>query len=167
VNAERLADIRAACPFRLVHDDDVDQLGRETTISEVANGTTLFEQGDRADSVAAILAGNVEVVRDGRVLASLDPGSVIGELSLFVPSATRSATVRTTSPVRMITWGAVDVLRRLDEHERLATAIAADLAFVLAERLERRTQDVISLLQAAGTRLPVSELERFRRSAVE
>jgi CRP-like cAMP-binding protein len=167
VNAERLTDIRAACPFRLVQDDDVDQLGRETTISEVASGTTLFEEGDRADCVAAILAGSVDVVRDGRVIASLDPGSVIGELSLFVPSATRTATVRTTSPVRMITWSAVDVIRRLNEHERLATAIAADLAFVLAERLERRTQDVVSLLKAAGTRLPVSEFERFRRSAVE
>jgi hypothetical protein len=43
----------------------------------------------------------------------------------------------------------------------------ADLAFVLAERLDRRTQDVVSLLKAAGTRLPVSELERFRSSAVE
>jgi hypothetical protein len=47
------------------------------------------------------------------------------------------------------------------------TAIVADMAFVLAERLDRRTQDVISLLRVAGTRLPVSELERFRSHALE
>ncbi len=46
-------------------------------------------------------------------------------------------------------------------------AIVADMAFVLAERLNRRTQDVVSLLRAAGTRLPVSELERFRSRAVQ
>ena len=42
-----------------------------------------------------------------------------------------------------------------------------DLAFVLAERLDRRTQDVVALLDAVGTRLPLSELERFRSRAVE
>ena len=52
-------------------------------------------------------------------------------------------------------------------HDRLATAIVADLAFVLAERLDRRTQDVVELLEAAGTRLSVAALERFRGRAVE
>jgi len=41
------------------------------------------------------------------------------------------------------------------------------MAFVLAERLDRRTHDVVSLLKVAGTRLPVSELERFRSHALE
>jgi hypothetical protein len=41
------------------------------------------------------------------------------------------------------------------------------MAFVLADRLDRRSQDVAALLEAAGTRLPVAELERFRRRAVE
>ena len=67
----------------------------------------------------------------------------------------------------MVIWRAGDVRTRLARHERLATAIVADMAFVLAERLDRRTQDVVSLLRAAGTRLPVSGLERFRSRAVE
>ena len=69
--------------------------------------------------------------------------------------------------MHMIKWGADDLQDRLARHERLATAIVADLAFVLAERLDRRTQDVVALLEAAGTRLPLSELERFRGRAVE
>jgi CRP-like cAMP-binding protein len=133
---------------------------------DAATGDTLFEEGDTADGVAVVLDGHVEVLKQGRTLATLGPGSVLGELSLFVPSATRTATARTNSPVRMIKWRADDVPGRLARHERLATAIVADLAFVLAERLDRRTQDVVSLLRAAGTRLPVSELERFRSSAV-
>jgi CRP-like cAMP-binding protein len=167
VNAEPLAAIRAVCPFRLVADEDMDQLDREITMSDAATGATLFEEGDPADGVATILDGYVEVLKQGRVLATLGPGSVLGELALFVPSATRTATARANSPVRMIKWRADDVQGRLARHERLATAIVADLAFVLAERLDRRTQDVVSLLKAAGTRLPVSELERFRSSALE
>jgi CRP-like cAMP-binding protein len=86
---------------------------------------------------------------------------------VFLPAAVRTATVRAISPVRTVRWRADDVLTRLARHERLATAIVADMAFVLAERLDRRTQDVISLLQAAGSRLPVSELERYRSRAAD
>ena len=167
MNAERPATIRAVCPFRLVVDEDLDQLVRETTMIDAPAGSTLFEEGDPADGVAAILEGGIEILKQGRILAVLGPGSVLGELSMFVPSASRTATARANSPVRMIKWRADDVRGRLDRHERLATAIVADTAFVLAERLDRRTQDVVSLLKAAGTRLPVSELERFRSRAVE
>ena len=155
------------CPFRLVVDEDLEQLDTETTLSDAVAGATLFEEGDPADGVSAILEGRVEVVRQGRVLATLGPGSVLGEVSVFVPSATRTATARASSAVRMITWGADDVPGRLARHERLATAIVADMASVLAVRLDRRTHDVVSLLDVAGSRLPVSELERFRSRAVE
>ncbi len=155
------------CPFRLVVDEDLDQLDAETTLSDAMAGSTIFEEGDQADGVSAILEGQVEVVRQGRVLATLGPGSVLGEVSVFVPSATRTATARASSAVRMITWRAADVPGRLARHERLATAIVADMASVLAVRLDRRTHDVVSLLDVAGSRLPVSELERFRARALE
>ncbi len=155
------------CPFRLVVDEDMGQLNQEITMSAAPTGTTLFEEGDASDGVAAILERSVEVLKGGRILATLGPGSLLGELSLFVPSASRTATVRANSSVRMIRWGAEDVPARLARHERLATSIVADMAFVLAERLDRCTQDVVWLLKAAGTRLPVAELERFRSRAVQ
>ena len=167
MDADRAAAIRTVCPFRLVADEDLDQLRRETTTSDAPAGSTLFDEGDPADGVAAILEGDVEILKDGRILATLGAGSVLGELSVFLPSAARTATARANSRVRMITWRAEDVHGRLARHESLATAIVADMAFVLAERLDRRTQDVLSLLRAAGTRLPVSELERFRSRAVQ
>lgn len=167
MDAERPVVIRAFCPFRLVVDEDLAQLHRETATAIASAGSTLFEEGDPADGVAAVLEGHVEVVTGGRVLATLGPGSVLGELSVFTSSASRTATARATTPVRMVTWRAADVPARLARHERLATAIVADMAFVLAERLDRRTKDVVALLRAAGSRLPVAELERFRSRAVE
>jgi CRP-like cAMP-binding protein len=145
----------------------MEQLEHETTMSDASAGSTLFEEGDSFDGVAVILEGSVEVLKGGRILAVLGPGSVLGELSLFVSSASRTATAKAKSPVRMIKWSADDVQGRLARHERLATAVVADMAFVLAERLERRTQDVVSLLKAAGSRLPVAELERYRSRIVE
>jgi CRP-like cAMP-binding protein len=167
VNAERSPAIRAVCPFRLVVDEDLEQLDRETTMDDAVAGATLFDEGDPAGGVAAILEGQVEIVSGGRTLATLGAGSVLGELSVFLPSAARTATARAKTPVRMITWRADDVQGRLSRHERLATAIVADMAFVLAERLDRRTQDVVSLLKAAGTRLSVAEFERIRSRAAQ
>ena len=167
MDAERRATIRAACPFRLVVDDDLDQLERELIVSVAASGSTIFEEGDAVDGVAAILEGAIDVLKRGRIIATLGPGSVLGEIALFAPSACRSATARASAPVRMIEWRAEDLQSRLASHERLATAIVADLAFVLAARLERRTQDVTELLEAVGTRLPVADLERFRSRSAE
>lgn len=164
---ERPADLRAVCPFRLVVDEDLAQLERETTTSVVAAGSTLFEEGDPADGVASLLEGSVEVRSGARVLGTLGPGSLLGELSLLTASATRTATVTASTPVRLLTWSADDLPARLADHERLATTVVADMAFVLAERLDRRTKDLVSLLRAAGSRLPVAELERFRSRAVQ
>jgi len=154
-------------PFRLVVDEDMEQLDRETAMIDAAAGSTLFEEGDAADGVASIIEGDVEILKRGRVLATLGPGTVVGELSMFVPSARRNATARASTPVRMIKWSAEDLQDRLASHERLATAIVADVAFVLAERLGRTTEDLMSVLDAAGSRLPVSELERFRSRVVQ
>ena len=98
---------------------------------------------------------------------TLGPGTVLGELSLFLPAATRTATAVASTPVRMALWPAADLAARLASHERLATAVVADLSHVLADRLERRTQDVVELLDVVGRRLPLSDLERLRRRAVE
>jgi CRP-like cAMP-binding protein len=167
VNGVQPAAIRAICPFRLVVDEDLDQLEREIATVDVVAGTTLFEEGDAADGVAAIVEGNVEILKRHRVLATLGPGTVVGEISMFVPSASRNATARASTSVRMIKWGADNLSERLAAHERLATAIVADVAFLLAARLGRTTDDLLSVLDAAGTRLPVSELERFRSRAVQ
>ena len=167
MTAEQHEAIRTVCPFRLVVDVDLDQLSQEITMSGAAAGSVLFEEGDPADGVAAILEGNFEVLKQGRVLATLGPGAVLGVVSVGLRTAVRNATVRAMSAVRALRCGADDVLRGRGGHERLATAIVADMAFVLAERLDRRTQDVVSLLQAAGSRLPVSELERYRSRAAE
>ena len=71
VNAEQPGAIRAVCPFRLVVDEDMGQLNREITMSAAPTGTTLFEEGDAADGVAAILEGSIEVLKKKEVGSSL------------------------------------------------------------------------------------------------
>jgi CRP-like cAMP-binding protein len=163
----RWPEVRAVCPFRLVSDEDLPALADETVQREAEAGTVLFEDGDPGDGVSAVVEGSVEILKGGRVLGTLGRGATLGEVSLFVDGSVRTATARAATRVRLVTWRAENVVERLARHERLATAIVADLAPVLATRLDRRTQDVVALLDAAGTRLPVSELERLRSRMVE
>ena len=124
-------------------------------------GSTIFEDGDSADDLVVVMEGTVDVLKDGRILGTFGPGSLLGEVSAFVPSSSRTATIRANSAVRMIRWRTDHIRSRLARHERLATAIVADMAFVLSERLDRRTEDVVFLLKAAGTRLPVRSSSGF------
>jgi hypothetical protein len=71
----------------------LEQLATGLTSRRVASGATVFSQGDAADGCYVIESGRAEVVGDGRRVATLGPGDLVGEIALLrrVP---RTATVR-------------------------------------------------------------------------
>lgn len=84
--------------------------------SEVfAAGDVLVEQGDRRRSMHFLGAGGVEVVVAGRQVATLQPGSVFGEIALFTETV-RTATVRALVPTTtyVLDPERFDHLRRVD-----------------------------------------------------
>ena len=100
-------------------------------------GEPVVEQWQVSRDLFVLLSGAVEVVADGKALATLGPGEFFGELAAIDWGAgfarTRAATVTTTEPTRLLVldWALVDWLikadpairRRLEQvsHERLAT----------------------------------------------
>ena len=58
----------------------------------------VFEQGDVGDRYFVIESGEVEVVGDGEVIATLGPGQGFGEIALLRQVAARTATVRDDRP---------------------------------------------------------------------
>jgi MFS family permease len=78
----------------------IEQLARGLEPLVVPAGETVFEQGDLGDRYFVIESGEVEVVGDGRVIATLGPGQGFGEIALLRVGR-RTATVRSTSPLRL------------------------------------------------------------------
>ena len=72
-------------------------MGSRPRVEHLAPGATLFEQGDAGASVALLLDGVVEVLRDGVRLADIGPGAVLGERALL--EGARTSTVRAVTPV--------------------------------------------------------------------
>ena len=62
---------------------DLSQLLRWVREVEFADGDLLFEQGSMPRDLYVIEEGSVEVMRDGRPVATHGPGEVVGEMALL------------------------------------------------------------------------------------
>ncbi|MEZ5246672.1 MAG: cyclic nucleotide-binding domain-containing protein [Acidimicrobiales bacterium] len=109
-------------------------------------GAVIVAEGSRAERFSVILHGEVEVVVDGAVVATLGPGEFFGEVALLysrpaAPAAApdalpRTATVRTTMATRV---------RELDRAELMTLMDAAPAA---ASRISRRAIGRLAVMKA-------------------
>jgi MFS family permease len=78
----------------------IEQLARGLQPVAVPSGAAVFRQGDPGDRYYVIESGEVDVVHDGLVVASLGPGEGFGEIALLRPTG-RLATVVARSDLRL------------------------------------------------------------------
>jgi NADH dehydrogenase len=89
-------------------------------------GQAVFEQGDLPDRLYVIRKGEVEVIRDGKRIATLGAGDSFGEMALLT-GAPRNATVRATQPTDCIAVSRGDVAKLLASFPELHAGLS-DLA---------------------------------------
>lgn len=109
------------------------RLGREYVY---APDSTIVTQGQRADRFVVIIHGEVEVIVDGEIVATLREGDYFGEVAMLYTrprnpddspvTMRRTATVRTTTSVRT------------REFDRAETMMLLDAAPDAAGRISRR-----------------------------
>ena len=93
----------------------------------VESGRVLMSQGDAGQEAFVIEEGTADVVRDGQLLATVGPGSYVGELAL-IDAGPRSATVTATSPMRVLVIGTREFSTLLDEVPGLARRVLVSTA---------------------------------------
>ena len=78
------------------------------------DGTELMKQDQSAREAFVLTEGTVVVKRNGRKVAELGPGAILGELGLL-DKGPRTATVTTQGPVEALVLGAREFAGLLDE----------------------------------------------------
>ena len=78
----------------------VEQLARGLVPWDVPAGSAVFEQGDLGDRYYVVESGEVEVIGDGQVVATLGPGDGFGEIALLRRTR-RTATVVARTDIRL------------------------------------------------------------------
>jgi CRP/FNR family transcriptional regulator, cyclic AMP receptor protein len=128
VDPERLRKIAV---FSDLDDDELESIAALAAEVSVPDGKELVREGDYSYDVLAIEEGTASVERDGEHLADLGPGDVVGEMGVLERSQ-RTATVRATSPMLLVTLTGWDV-RRL---RKIAPAAVDQLREIVARRRE-------------------------------
>jgi CRP/FNR family transcriptional regulator, cyclic AMP receptor protein len=93
--------LKAIPIFSHLSDEEAKRLAAFATETSVAEGQILMKQGDYSTELIAIEEGTADVIRDGKKVASLKEGDVIGEMGL-IERAPRNADVVATSPMRLM-----------------------------------------------------------------
>lgn len=100
---------------------------------EVSPGEIVLREGDFGQTLFVVMAGELVAERQGRHLATLGPGSVVGEFAVFVPEP-RSATVRALTSSRLMSIGKEAVDELLLDYPEVAFSIIAALVRRFQER---------------------------------
>jgi CRP/FNR family transcriptional regulator, cyclic AMP receptor protein len=124
VDVERL---RRLPLFGELDHHDLSQLLRWVHEVEFADGVLLFEQGSMPYDLFVIEEGSVEVVRDGRSVATLGPGEIVGERALLKLER-RWASVVAVGHVHVVTLSADDLAEMSEQMPELADRLRETMA---------------------------------------
>lgn len=122
--ARQLAQVPAfaGCSVR-----DLTELAKRSLRSSVPARWPLIHQDTPADACYVILEGSASVVIGGVEVATLGPGTVVGEMAL-ANRQLRNATVTSTTPLELLHIDATEFERLVNSRPTLRAALLARAA---------------------------------------
>jgi CRP-like cAMP-binding protein len=106
--------LKAIPLFSHLSDEEAKRLAAFATETSAAEGQILMKQGDYAVELIAIEEGTADIIQDGKKVASLGTGDLIGEMALFNREP-RNADAIATSPMRLLKLTHWEIRRMSDE----------------------------------------------------
>jgi CRP-like cAMP-binding protein len=98
---------------------------------DLPEGRQVIVEGDTGHEFFVLVEGTADVERGGKKVASIGPGDFFGEIALIAKTP-RSATIRTTSPVRALVITDRAFRQLLDHSPQIAVGVLTALAERLA-----------------------------------
>lgn len=102
-------------------------IAKATDEVHLEDGAVLTTQDNRSSEAFVVVSGTVEAKRNGRKIADLGPGAMIGELGLL-DRGPRTATVTAKGPVDVLVIGPREFAGLLDDVPSLNHKLLRSLA---------------------------------------
>jgi CRP-like cAMP-binding protein len=127
---QRVAQLAKVPLFANCSKRDLARLLSTARSEMVEAGQTLFVEGAPSGNLYVILTGCATVRKNGRKIARVGPGDVVGELSVIL-GGPRTATVEAETPVEWLVLDRSSLRKAIDEVPglgwKLLTSVAARL----------------------------------------
>ena len=141
------------------------ELGEHVRLQVFHKGNEILTEGNIYQGLWAVLSGTCEVVKFGSqpcgVLATLEPGSVFGEMSFFEGVA-HSATVRCCEDVTAFCLTKKNYDELGEAHPHLAKKLAINLVRILSSRLRHMDDWTCKLVATQEHSEKNGEWQEFR-----
>lgn len=111
---------------------DLEAVARLSDEVDLPAGKAVVTQGTYGTEFYVVIDGTLAVEHDGAHLTDLGPGAFFGELALLA-KILRTASVRTTSPTRLLVIGAREFTTLLHDYPSIQEAVL----HAVAERMAR------------------------------
>ena len=131
-----VGDIASVPLFKPLDDDQLGELASWFHAQNAGEGVRLVGEGAHGYTFFILMEGAAAVTSDGESLATLGPGDFFGEIAIL-GDGRRTATVTSTSPVRLLVMFGTEFRRLEAAHPeiaaRLTEAMEARVAGNIAE----------------------------------
>jgi serine phosphatase RsbU (regulator of sigma subunit) len=149
---------------------DLESMLDLSSLASYRDGQIICQEGDASDHFALIISGQVEVLKIGenqeeRLLRVMHPGDFFGEMSLFYPEQTRSATVRAASQVELLEIPLEDMRAFMKEHTDLAFSLMQAAISRFREGEQAAFQELLEKNRQLA--LSMSELEAAQEQLIQ
>ncbi len=168
--------IRRVPLFGELPDSELSFLARHLRWREFPAGTLIITEGGSAGHFYILLDGQVEILKqlgtpDERLLAVRGGGTVVGELSLFSPGGTHTASVRARTTLQLLEMTRAEFDALLHRHPSLGYIMVQTLSQRLIEAEQGTIRDLREKNQAlaqayeelAAAQAQIIEQERLER----
>ncbi len=134
-------------------DSELEKLAVTFHRKKFAAGTILFREGEKGDRFAFVLQGEVEIIQalgtaDERLIATIEKGDFLGEMSLLDPSGLRSASARARGAIEWAQINRQDFTSLLERQPKLAERLLQEMVLRLSRFESGTLQDLKAKNQA-------------------
>lgn len=126
------SQIRSLPIFAGCTESELDEIDRLADEVHVTAGRTIMRQGELGQEFAVIIAGEADVVKDGKKVATLGPGAYFGEVALL-DAVTRTASIVATTDMTLEVIDRRGFNTLLDDLPRLSRSMLSGTAKRLAD----------------------------------